>query len=115
MITTTKHFQTFKNECLSFQNKWGLTGWELFFEHIKLDGIYATVDMDLATRNARLEFAKDWPDNKITDEIIRETAKHEMIHLILGRINCLSRARYTTEAEINEANEEATKLLEKII
>jgi len=61
-------------------------------------------------------FSRDWSNHdKISDNDIKEVAKHEMIHLLLERLNSTGEARFINRDEITEANEELVRKLEYII
>lgn len=113
--TTKKHFELFKKECLFLQNKWGLNSWELYFSHEEMDNCYAKLSTDLIGRVAKVDFSAIWPEPLISDKYIKIVAKHEMIHLVLARLYTLSLHRFLTESELEEANEETVRVLEKII
>ena len=113
--TTKEHFNAFQKECRNLQKKWGLSGWELYFLHIKIDNCYARLSNDLDGRVVRIDFSTEWPEKKITTKEIKAVARHEMIHLVISRVYCLGQKRFLMESEMDESCEEAVRILEKII
>jgi hypothetical protein len=113
--TTKKHFEIFKKHCLVLQAKWGLSSWELYFYHTDLDGCYARMTSDQEGRLVRIEFNTSWPEETISIDGIKNVAKHEMIHLVLARLYTIGLDRFASSSELDEANEEAVRILEKIV
>jgi hypothetical protein len=114
--TSKADFEYFQESCLEYQKSWGLTGWELHFEHKKLDQLYASCNADICGRIATIALSIDWgEDLPVTKSELHNTAKHEMLHLLLSRTHSLGRSRFTTDTEIDESNEEAVRILEKIV
>ena len=112
---TTKHFELFKKECLKWQNKFELNNWELFFQWQKKKGIRASVSYNIAGYIATFYLTKVWPFSEVTDNDIKIIAKHEMIHLLLGRLDSTGSTRYISMDESEEALEETVRKLETII
>jgi len=52
------------------------------------------------------DIEKDW---------IERTAKHEMVHLLIGRLVEIANCRYVTDSELSEAAEGLVHSLEKLI
>ena len=118
MKTTNKHFQIFKEECQKWIDKFGLSGWEVSFVHQTYsENTYATCFTALVGMRATIYFTDKWDNEirKISPETIKQSAKHEAIHLLLARLSDNGRARYINELEMNEAEEELVRKLEKII
>jgi len=117
MKTTKKDFELFKNECQKWVDRFELNNWKIYYVHEKLKDTYANIRFDLNGRVASIQFNTEWDmfgvDNMI--EGIKETAKHEIIHLLIARITEIAEARYVTDSEVGEANEELVRKLEKII
>jgi len=112
-MTTKKQFDLFKRECQHFINKWELNNYRVYFGHEKLDDntgadCYAQAD----SYTAKIRFNKK---GEQSNEQIKLFAKHEVIHLLLGRLSWQAYERFISKAEISEAEEEVVRKLEKII
>ena len=116
--TTKKHFEIFKNECQKWIDKFQLNGWKIYFEYGGTNkNSYSTIRNNLIGHVATISFTKEWSMVGINNinKGIKETAKHEIIHLLLARFSEIGSARYTTNDEFYEAEEELVRKLEKII
>ena len=115
--TTEKHLAIFREECEHWIKRLGLGGWEVNYFTCEEEGIHAKVHTDYGGCTATAFLAKKW-DDKITplsEETIRQAARHEMIHLLLGNFSLLASSRYVSEGELEKAEEELVMKLEKII
>lgn len=114
---TNKNYELFKKECLLWVDRFGLNNWGLKFETIKgarnekyLAYIRTDDDSMLASVFFNIETNEDRPI-----EDIKDTAKHEMIHLILARFSQLAKKRYAGADEIYSCEEELIQKFLKII
>jgi len=118
MKVTQKQFLLFQNYCKAYQQEFGLNHWTLYFRLKKIHS-YAnnnTDDQYVATITLADEYDKS--DIDIAGGInlhLMQTAKHEMLHVIIGKLYFLGWKRDTSSKELLSANEEAVSLLEKII
>ena len=114
MRTTVQDFEKFTNEVNYWVKTLGINGWKYYFKHQKLTDARASCSIDLTARVATFFLNKNFSD-KFTDVDICSSAKHEALHLLVGRLDCVARHRYINESETNEAVEELIRSLEKII
>ncbi len=116
-MTTQKDFEAFVGFCEEYRGKWGLFGWKVFYDHSEDLGCYASTTTELRNRTLRIELNKDWPDEErpVTDTALRQTARHEMLHALLARMYALSYTRWAADSEIDEASEEAVRLIENAL
>ncbi len=117
MKTNKKHFELFKTECEEWIEKLGLFDWDLLIKHDKKkNGALANLWTDYAKKVATITLYEDWGDNdKPTDENIKKSARHEVLHLLLSRSRGLAQSRFITNDEIVEADEEIINRLLKIL
>lgn len=117
MKTTKKQFNLFKSECLRWADKFGLDGWRLDFYLEKLKGAQASVTRSYegCVAEVRLDTEIKIDDDGNYDQVVKESAKHEMIHALLGNLSALASSRYVQGDEIYKAEEELVRKLEKII
>ncbi|MCR4284975.1 MAG: hypothetical protein NUV97_02925 [archaeon] len=111
--TTKKDFDLFKKECKYFIDIFELNNYKIYFNHKVFDNEdAANCVVDTTSYTAWLSLNKEQTAN---NEDIKGFAKHEVIHLLLGRMSNQGYARFISKAEIEEAEEELTRKLEKII
>lgn len=116
MKTSQKHLNLFKSECLRLQKAWGLLEWELNFCHDKISSL-ASCDARFGSRNAYLSLATEWEDKCYppTDENIRNTAKHEMLHLLLAPLEDSVNKRFLTREMASDAGHAVLQRLMQLI
>ena len=112
MTKEEKRFKLFKETCRHWQEKLGLIEYELNFDHTKLDGNRAEIDINqlgkcvTVTLNNKLQ--------KGDDLDVRHLARHEMFHLLICRLTWLGRSRCIMIEDIIEADETIVKKLDHL-
>lgn len=116
MKTTKKQFDLFKSECLRLMDEFHLNDWDVFFEWGELDDADARSYIKGYCGNITIALNKDvnFMGKKPT-EYIKELAKHEVIHCLLGRYSGLARDRYINAGELDNEEEHLVRKLCKII
>ena len=108
-------FELFQREFKKWQRRFGLTGYKVYFKHEQIADCFATLSINqsdmvvTATLNSKLP-NKDKPFKHIVN-----TAKHEALHLLVGRLEQNGYYRHSSKAEIFEAVEELVVKLEDLI
>ena len=108
-------FLLFQRYFKEYQQLFGLTGYKVYFKHKPLSSSFAEITINqidmvaIVILNNKL-LAKHRPFMDI-----RRSAKHEALHLLLGRLENRAKSRYVAEAEIYEAVEELVFKLEDLI
>lgn len=117
MKLTQKHFEIFKKECLKYQDIFELHNWDLHFRWQNSDTDRASCHNKVSGYISTLFLSRNWEGHgqKITDDDIKEVAKHEMIHVLLERVTASGRYRYVSENEMEEAEEELVRKLEYLL
>lgn len=115
MKTTKKHFNYFCEQFQYWADQFHCVGWKFFFEHEDISG-YAEYSVNLRHRAFIVRFTTDWDTSgrPLCYEEIDNSARHEALHLLIGRVVSLAHSRWVTEDEIMEAAEELTRKLERI-
>ena len=113
--TTKAQFHEFIKHCERYRAQLSLWDWQIYYRHEKLDDAYATADIDLPSKTVTIKFNSDLEKSDFEPGWIERTAKHEMIHVFIGRITYLAGARYITDSELEEATEELVFELEHLI
>lgn len=114
--TTQKQFKEFKRWCGYYRDIFGLMDWQVYvgMKPLKPANTTATVDTDVAARTAAV-LLNDRPTRPHDAISMRETACHEMFHVLLTEFNCLARYRHATEDELEIINERNVVQLTNII
>lgn len=112
---TTKQFNDFRAECLRLQKEWGLTGWKLYFVFKPFENHYAECDIDLEGHLATIRLSSELKDDVLEPNNILSHAKHEMIHILLGRFAEIAYNRFIDKKTTIEAEEEVVRILEKLL
>jgi hypothetical protein len=122
MKTTKKDFELFKKECQKWIDRFELNKYDVAYDWHKMNeanammnnqesGMVATISL-----SNKIDYDKfDFPQYKNVNEFIKEKAKHEVIHLLIGRYREYANSRFVSKNEISEAEEELVRKLEKII
>ena len=106
-------FELFKAEFTKWQEVFGLSGYRIYFEYVEMEELdIATIDTCIGEMFATVRFNSK-ATNKNRD--IRQEAKHEAVHLLLGRIVGNAQYRYATRDEMKEAEEELVNKLTLLI
>ena len=106
-------FERFQKEFKKWQQKFGLTGYRVYFEYVPLEGDYA--DTYFQPSNLVVNVRLNSVARSRHKEDVNRLAKHEAIHLLLAKIETLAKERYTSPNDISEATEELTIRLEGLI
>lgn len=95
--TTKKHFEIFKNEAGKWIRNFGLTDWDITFEHIKMEGIKAQCRYNLVNRTATLSLSTNYSNECIGFDIeydVKKSAFHEVCELLLCPLETMVEQRY---------------------
>lgn len=111
----SKDFELFQNEFKKWQERFGLTGYKVYFKAEPLDNSFANICIDQEKMTATVCFNTKLPDKDKPYQDIKRDAKHEAIHLLIGRLEMNGRFRYVSSGEIYEATEELVNRLENLI
>lgn len=94
----------------------GLSGWDVEFMHTselgKIDLCITVVD--IPNRDVTFMLNKNWRE-PISERKIKMAAAHEVLHLLLGRLNHLALARFVRKEEIEEEMHSIIRRFENIL
>ena len=110
-----KDFALFQKEFTKYQKVFGLTGYRIFFGYEALDEALADIKINQENMTATVRLNSKLPDKDKPDRDIKKDAKHEAIHLLIGRLELNGRYRYASSGEIYESTEELVNRLENLI
>jgi len=110
-----KDFALFQQEFTRWQTRFGLTGYKVYFKCEPLDESFADISIKQSDMVATVRLNSNLPEKDKPYKDIKRSAKHEALHLLVGRLELNGRDRYCTDNEIYEATEELVFRLEKLI
>lgn len=118
--TTKEEFAEFKAECERLIPLFDLCSWTIDILHEPLGpGNCGLAECNSTGRVARVTLTNVIEDDRI-DRIYKlgggakATARHEMTHILLGRIEYISNCRFCQEEEISDALEHLCRVFEKL-
>jgi len=114
-LSQNKDFSQFKKYFKGYQDKFGLNGYRVYFKHESLDGDFACIDINQSNMVAVVSLNSKIPIKEKPFSKTRRHAKHEALHLLVGRLEKNGRYRYSSDTEMYEATEELVRKLEGII
>jgi hypothetical protein len=107
-------FELFKKEFSRYQKEFGLEGYKVLFLHKPLKDENAHIYIDPQNMTSKVCFTtlkskdpQDWN--------IKRLAKHEAIHLLLGRLSDYGLRRFVPQELLLEAEEEVVRKLLNLI
>ena len=77
-----KHFDIFQQECTKWLDLLNLFDFKVYYEQEHLESAYGSCCADMPGMVATLCLNTTWPE-PVTDEKVRETARHEVLELLL--------------------------------
>ena len=116
--TTKAHFEYFKKRVRYWYKHYNLSGWWLYFDHCDIERNYARVRVNMVGRVATFMLSIEWfhPDVlPLNQHTLDDSARHEIIHLILGPMGNLVNARFVTQDEVTAAEETVVRHLEELL
>ena len=108
-------FELFQSEFKKWQRKFGLTGYRVYFEQEEINGAFADIKINQGEMSVTVRLNSKLSADVKPHRDIERSAKHEAIHLLVGRLEQNGRYRYSSEDEIYEATEELVFRLEDLI
>jgi len=110
-----KDFELFQSEFKKWQVKFGLTGYKVFFKYEPIDSCFADTKIAQGDMVVAVRLNSNLPDIDKPHKDIKRSAKHEALHLLVGRLERDGRFRYSSSEEIYEATEELVNRLENLV
>jgi len=113
--TTKKDFEKFRGFVHKYLKEFSLEFWDVYIHHEKLKlGVDANITLRILDSVASINLNTE-SFSSITNELLDTWAKHEVIHILIGRMTELGKARLVTEDEFHAAEEELVRRLVKLI
>jgi hypothetical protein len=105
--------QLFENECRRLANLWELNNWTFRFHHQKgkkWEG--GSITRTLTNCQADIYLEEKYSND---EKQIKQTAKHEMLHVLLGKLFLIGLNRWADRDEYDREEEELVHKLEKLL
>jgi hypothetical protein len=112
-----REFAVFKAECKRWIGLLGLTDWRLHYEFDECENALATVNRDYEGRTATICLSTFLENIHRQDamETVKGSAKHEVLHLLLGELEWLNGKRCVTADIWAAAEHGVMRRLEKVL
>ena len=96
-MTTKDDFALFQKEFKKWQKLFGLTGYRVYFDYEPLGSSFADMSIDQTNMVATIRLNSKLSDKDKPHRDIKHSAKHEAIHLLIGRLEMNGRYQKTNE------------------
>jgi len=111
----SKDFAEFQKHFKHYQQRFGLTGYKVYFKYEPLEGHFAEITVMQNDMVATVRLNSKLLDTDKPFKDVKQSAKHEALHLLLIRLEHRAECRYALRDEIYEAIEEVVFKLEELI
>ena len=113
---TANEYAYFKRSCVIYQKSFGLVDWDLnFFEDdLSEDAELANISWCFTGHSVRITLSTKMP---VCDDylvVLDYIARHEMIHLLLARIQEYAQRRNVIQEDIDEAIESLVRMIDNV-
>ncbi len=108
-------FKDFQKVFTKYQNLFGLNGYKVYFKEEPIADNFADILVYQEAMIATVRLSNPLPVEEKPYQNIHNNAKHEALHLLVARLSDNAQYRYTTKSDIQEAEEELVRRLEKLI
>ena len=115
MVKNNEDFELFQKVFREYQEKFGLQGYRVYFEHEPFGDDFAGISVDMDNMTATVRLNSRLPKRQASAKDVRRLAKHEALHLLLARLRSLALERFVTASEVQESSEEVVHRLEELI
>jgi hypothetical protein len=109
------HFKTFKAECERLVSSLGLHDWRVYYRFEKVDGGLAACETIWEGKVATITLNPEQENCSKGEVDVKRTARHEVIHLLLGELRALNGKRLVTEGQWEAAEHAVVRRLEKVL
>lgn len=107
-------YSEFKDECLRQIGRLGLKEWDIEIVHGPLDGEFSS-SAALSEIEEEGKLVRVTLNKRFVPRDPRRVAKHEMGHILLGKVQAIAAKRWTSEKELDSEVEGLCTRLEKVL
>jgi len=113
---TQEEYEAFQGYCKRYQKMFSLMDWDLYFckDDLSEDSEMANISWCFTGHSVRITLSTKMPiyDNYFT--VLDDVARHEVIHLLLARIQEYAQRRNVIQADIDEAIESLVRMIDNV-
>ena len=114
--TTKKHFEVFKKEVRLWIDRLGLAEWRLDVRHVDTDGnARAWFWADSEGMYAVIGLSPDWGSDNVTQETLKSSAFHEVLHLLFASMTWAANERHVSKGYFEEEEHKVIRRLENTL
>lgn len=113
--TNQNHYKLFQKTCDFWIKELGLTDWKIYYFHQDEKDSYAWITPDSEAKQASIGLSVDWSDSKITKDMLKYCAKHEVLHLLLADLVQTGKYRQSSDTDFTTAQHAVIRRLEKVL
>ena len=110
--TSKEDYEYFQKQVTSYQKQLGLTDWKIYFEHYTHENSMAWIKRDQEGRCCTIGLSIDWAHQKVSRDMIKSCARHEVLHLLLADLRLAGNKRQTTDEDFTIAEHSIIRRLE---
>lgn len=111
---TDRQFKYFIKECKKWIEFFGLKDWECFYECKEDENNRASLHTYSEAGICTFILSNEW-NGKPTNYLLRKSAFHETVELLLMRMRQLTYNRFSTQNEIDTENHRIIRTLENVL
>lgn len=109
---TEKDFSVFKAECQKWIRRFGLTDWKIHYHFEEVDDGLAGINRDFEGKIARISLNPFQENCTKQDVNVKRSARHEVLHLLLGELDYLNGRRLISSNTWDAAEHTVIRRLE---
>jgi len=113
---TPEEYEHFKKSCLTYKKLFGLVDWDVYFvmDDLSEDSELANISWCFTGHSVRVTLSSKMPVYDDYLIALDDVARHEIIHLLLARIQEYSQRRNVIQADIDEAVESLVRMIDNV-
>lgn len=113
--TPRQEFEEFKRECEKWIKFFGLTDFQIYYEHRPMKDCFGQCDIDVPGRVCTIALSNNVTEENEPFKHISTTAFHEVLHVFFAKITHLATCRYCQPEEIREEEEGLIRRFENTV
>ena len=115
MKMVNKEFALFQREFIKWRKLFRLTGYKIYFKYEPLEQSFANITILQSDMVVTVRLNSELPDRDKPPGDVKQSAKHEAVHLLLSRLENRALARFISADDLYESVEEIVRRLEGLV
>ena len=113
-MVSKRDIEAFRESCEIWRDYLRIDDWDIYVEAGELtDGTIADVSRCVESRSAVVRL-HSLPDGEDRGQVLDSTARHEMLHVLLGDLSSLAHSRESTHDDIEREEERLVVRLSRL-